>query len=202
VRVFPSLPLPHRLWRALPAGPRRRVLARAAALLAPRIAQPAPIARGGVIVAGELTRASGLGESARLMLRALETLGVPAWPLDIGALLPAHRADMPPPPIPEAPPPPGAALVVHVNAPLLPLVLARLPRGLVRGRRVVGYWAWELPVVPPDWRTRRGRRRISPLARSPRWWAVGYGPCRIPWPWPLPCPPCLIAPRSDCRRTR
>ena len=23
---------------------------------------------------------------------------------------------------------------------------------MLRGRRVIGYWAWELPVVPPDWR--------------------------------------------------
>ncbi len=149
-RVSSALPLLHRAWRALPTNGRRRVLARAAALLAPRITQPAPAPSGGVIVAGELTRASGLGESARLMLRVLHTLGIPAWPLDIGKLLPAHRADMPLPPIPDGPPP-GAALVLHVNAPMLPLVLARLPRTVVRGRRVVGYWAWELPVVSPDW---------------------------------------------------
>ncbi len=36
--------------------------------------------------------------------------------------------------------PAGAPLVVHVAAPLLPLVLMRLPRALVRGRRVVGFW--------------------------------------------------------------
>lgn len=147
-----SLPLLHRAWRALPAGPRRRLLASAAALVAPRIAHPTPLSTAGVIVAGELTRASGLGESARLMLRALETLGVPAWPLDVGNLLPAHDADLPLSP-PGTEPPPDAALVLHVNAPMLPLVLARLPRSLVRGRRVVGYWAWELPVLPPAWRT-------------------------------------------------
>jgi glycosyltransferase involved in cell wall biosynthesis len=147
----PELPLLHRAWRALPAGPRRRLLAGAAALLAPRIARPAPLAGGGVIVAGELTRASGLGESARLMLRALETLGVPAWPLDIGPLLPAHDADLPFV-VPDTAPPADAALVLHVNGPMLPLMLARLPRGLVRRRRIVGYWAWELPVLPPAWR--------------------------------------------------
>ncbi len=126
------------------------MLAGAAALIAPRIAQPPPIAREGVIVAGELTRASGLGESARLMVRALDTLGVPSWPLDIATLLPAHDADIPA--AASAAPPPGAALVLHVNAPMLPLVLARLPRGLARGRRVVGFWAWELPVLAPAWR--------------------------------------------------
>ncbi len=41
--------------------------------------------------------------------------------------------------------------MLHVNPPLLPLVLLRLPRSLVRGRRMIGYWSWELPVVPLDW---------------------------------------------------
>ncbi len=30
--------------------------------------------------------------------------------------------------------------------------MLRLPRGLLRGRRVIGYWAWELPTLPPAWR--------------------------------------------------
>ena len=47
--------------------------------------------------------------------------------------------------------PPDAALVLHVNAPMLPMVSLRLPRGLTGGRRVIGYWAWELPSVSPDW---------------------------------------------------
>jgi glycosyltransferase involved in cell wall biosynthesis len=46
----------------------------------------------------------------------------------------------------------GAPLVLHINAPQLPLALLRLPRGLIRGRRVIGYWAWELPTIPSDWR--------------------------------------------------
>ncbi|MEO9190164.1 MAG: glycosyltransferase [Acetobacteraceae bacterium] len=146
-----TLPWFHHAWRALPAAPRRRLLVGAAALLAPRIAHPAPAANGGVIVAGELTRASGLGESARLMVRALDTLGIPNWPLDIGVLLPVHEADMAFVAA-KTQPPHDAALVLHVNAPMLPMVLARLPRALVRGRRVVGYWAWELPVVGPEWR--------------------------------------------------
>ncbi|HEY5299690.1 MAG TPA: glycosyltransferase [Acetobacteraceae bacterium] len=146
-----ALPWFHRAWRALPAAPRRRLLASTAALLAPRIARPTPVAGGGVIVAGELTRASGLGEGARLMLRALDALGIPNWPLDIGPMLPAHEADLALKPAPTSPPA-DAALVLHVNAPMLPMVLARLPRALTRGRRIVGYWAWELPVAGPEWR--------------------------------------------------
>ncbi len=83
------------------------------------------------------------------MLAALDGLGVANWPVDVGAALPAN-ADGPlplPTTVPHA-----APLVLHVNAPLLPLVLRYLPRSLVQGRRVVGYWAWELPTLPPDWR--------------------------------------------------
>jgi glycosyltransferase involved in cell wall biosynthesis len=105
-----------------------------------------------VIVAGELSHASGLGESARLMVRALELLGVPTWPIDIGPLLPIHTEDHSSPQPSETVPPANAALVLHVNPPLLPLVLRRLPRSLVRERRVIGFWVWELPVTPADWR--------------------------------------------------
>jgi glycosyltransferase involved in cell wall biosynthesis len=83
------------------------------------------------------------------MLRAAEHLGVPAWSLDIsppvrerGPGVPHARSD---------PPPEGAPLVLHINAPLLPLAMLRLGRAALRRRRIVGYWAWELPTVSPDW---------------------------------------------------
>ena len=147
------LTLPHRLWRLLPSNQRRRLLGWAASIAAPGIADAPPNVRDGIILAGEFSRASGLGESARLFFTALEKLGVPVWPLDIGPLLPAHSSDVPPPAGRESAPPPDAALVLHVNPPLLPLVLTRLPRGLVKGRRIVGIWAWELPVPPPGWQS-------------------------------------------------
>lgn len=137
----------HHLWRALPRQARRRWLARGAALLAPHPDQPPPAAQGGIIVAGELARASGLGEGARLMLHALRAAGVPAWSAEAGVLAGddglAPRSE---------PPPPGVPLILHVNAPALPAALLGLGRAGVRGRRIVGYWAWELPVVPPGWR--------------------------------------------------
>jgi glycosyltransferase involved in cell wall biosynthesis len=146
--VITALSLPHRLWRLFPQRPRRALLAHAAALLAPPIEQPPPAARHGVAVGGELTRPSGLGEGARLMLEALSGLGVTGWPVDVGAALPASAGGG----SVNASVPAGAPLVLHVNAPLLPLALRHLPRGLVAGRRVIGYWAWELPTPPPDWR--------------------------------------------------
>jgi glycosyltransferase involved in cell wall biosynthesis len=71
-------------------------------------------------------------------------------------------------------PSPGAGLLLHVNAPLLPLVLARLPRGIVRGRRVVGIWAWELPVASPEWRP--GARFVHDVWAPSRFAAKALGP--------------------------
>ena len=148
----------HRLWRALPARSRRRLLSHGAALLAPRPDRPPPpvVPAQGMIVGGEIGRASGLGEAARLMLRGLEAIGVPGHALQAGLRVPGDASD----PRARDPgtrgdggrPPPGLPLLLFVNAPLLPAALLRLPRGLLRGRRVIGCWAWELPVVPSDWR--------------------------------------------------
>jgi len=142
--------LPHRLWRLLPARQRRRAGSEIAALFAPRIDVGRPPAHGPVAVLGELSRPSGLGEGARLMLRALDALRVANRAVDVGRHLPA--ADAAAPPAATDALPAGAPLVVHVAAPLLPPVLLRLPRRLVRGRRVVGFWNWELPDLPADWR--------------------------------------------------
>lgn len=143
----PLRPL-HRLWRLLPARQRRALLARGTALLAPRTDRHPPRPAGGVVVAGELTRASGLGEAARLMEQTIARLGVSTWQADIGSALPGEAPRLPPPDDVPA----GAPLLLHANAPVLPWALLRLPRGLVRGRRVIGCWAWELPVVPDSWR--------------------------------------------------
>ena len=135
----------HRVWRLLPARQRRSLLWRSAALLAPRPDAVAPVARSGVAVAGELGVASGLGEGARLMLRALDSLAVARWAVDVGSML--QRAVDPVPDLPD-----GVPLVLHVNSPQLPAMLRRLPRGYLKGRRIIGYWAWELPEIAPDWR--------------------------------------------------
>jgi glycosyltransferase involved in cell wall biosynthesis len=135
-------------------------MVRATAAIAPRPDRNAPPAMHGVAVGGELSRASGLGEGARLMLLGAKHLGLPTWQIDLGA--PGVRrvndvatatADSAPAAPPDADPPPaGAPLVLHINAPMMPLGMLRLGRAVLRHRRIIGYWAWELPVVPRDWR--------------------------------------------------
>ena len=138
----------HRLWRTLPPDQRRFLFAHGTAALAPKPDRPAPPAQAGIGVLGELSRPTGLGEGARLMRYGLDAIGVANWALDVGDRLPGGNEGR----LPLEIPPPGAPLVIHVNPPSLPWALLRLPRGLIRGRHLVGYWAWELPVVPPSWR--------------------------------------------------
>ncbi len=143
----PGLHPLHRAWQALPARSRRLWLARGSAWLAPR-PDPVPPARcGGVVVGGEINRSSGLGEGARIMAQALGRLGVPHAATTAGPGMRAGNA---------AAWPDRAALVLHVNAPQLPAALIGFGRAALRGRRVVGYWAWELPVVPDTWRPALG----------------------------------------------
>lgn len=142
----------HRLWQALPANRRRIWLARASALLAPKPDRMAPRSCDGVIVGGEIGRASGLGEAARCMHRALEALDVPAWALQAGLKVPGEADLFPAGEKPHEGWSRDAALLLHVNAPVLPSALLRLPRRILRGRRVIGYWLWELETVPASWR--------------------------------------------------
>jgi glycosyltransferase involved in cell wall biosynthesis len=135
------LSLTHRLWRRLPAGARRAGLRRAAEFLAPVADADPPVQSSGVVVGGEFSQTTGLGEAARILRAACETLGLARGLLPLGV---GGRAD--------AALPTGAALLLTVNAPSLPLMLARAPKHLLRGRLVVASMAWELPVVPAEWR--------------------------------------------------
>ncbi len=139
----------HKAWRLLPTNARRHLYSSLTALAAPSIARDPPLPRGGIAVVGELSASTGLGESARLMIQALTKLGMRNWELDVGpawqraARLPLQRLQLPH----------GVPLVVHANAPVLPVSLLRLPRAMVRQRRIVGYWHWELSRLPPEWVT-------------------------------------------------
>jgi glycosyltransferase involved in cell wall biosynthesis len=85
------------------------------------------------------------------MHRSLVAAGLKASLVDVGDTLlrlgPEGVA-----PIPPGTLPPGAPAILHVNAPFLPQALRRLGADNVSGRLIVGYWAWELPVVPAGWR--------------------------------------------------
>jgi glycosyltransferase involved in cell wall biosynthesis len=137
------LTLAHKAWRLLPEEWRSAGMTQAAALVAPRPDVPPPHSRGAVL-AGDNGGHYGIAESSRVIQRALVQLGMDRGiiPFGLPSVVPTHTS-----PLPD-----GAAVIAVVNAPLMPVAGARLPRPLLRGRRMIGMWVWELPVVPPAWR--------------------------------------------------
>ena len=108
-------------------------------MLAPRPERVPPPVGAGMALLGEFSRPSGWGMGVRLVRSALDGMGVATVALDADV-----RAG--------ALPPAGMPLLLHVNPPSLPLALLKQDRRLLRGRRVVGMWNWELPVAPAAWR--------------------------------------------------
>jgi glycosyltransferase involved in cell wall biosynthesis len=112
------------------------------------------------MVGGQLTTASGLGESARLCLDALRGLGWDAGHADISDLFlrPDLPADLPGK---AAQTGEGGTLILHVNGPYMRYVATRLGRRFLAGRRIIGYWNWELPIMGADWR--RGLSQVHEI---------------------------------------
>lgn len=141
--------LARRLWRRLPHGTRQRILFDASRVLAPR---PALAPQGGmpIAIAGLFSTASGVGEGARLAYAALHGAGLAPAAFDLSPAF--GQVELPRDASLRALAPSEGTLIVHVNAPYLPHALWALGRARVAGRRIIGYWAWELPQLPPAWR--------------------------------------------------
>ncbi len=139
-----ALRLGHGLWRQLPQDFRRRGMSGLAATLARKPDRPGPSRSNGIVVAGDVAGANGLAESARIMHEVIAAHGLARGllPLGLPSVVPTTPADVPG----------DAALLAVLNAPILPVGLLRLRRDFIAGRRVIGMWAWELPVLPGDWR--------------------------------------------------
>ncbi len=136
-----------RLWQTLPQARRRQILFDVSRFIAPL---PDAHPRGGfpVAIAGMFSTASGIGEGARLAYTALDAAGYAPAAFDLSPAFGhvefsdigrRHLA------------PGGGSLIVHHNGPFLPHALWALGRARVKARRIIGYWAWELPRLPEDW---------------------------------------------------
>lgn len=138
-----------RLWQRLPQSTRARLLFDVSRILAPL---PDTNPRGGrpVGIAGLFSTASGVGEGARLAYASLDRAGFAPAAFDLspafGQVEFAEAASR------RALTPGAGSLIVHHNGPYLPHALWALGRARVRGRRIIGYWAWELPQLPESWR--------------------------------------------------
>lgn len=149
------------LWRGLPTGARRRfwvalAAARRAALpvrtaLAWRRGQAASRAEDGIVVAGLLSDTRGVARAARLFADGAQAQGLLVARVDVGATLGLAPA-LEPATLPDAGAlPRQGALISCLNPPELLRWLERDGLRVLRGRRHIGYWAWELPQAPPAW---------------------------------------------------
>jgi glycosyltransferase involved in cell wall biosynthesis len=114
-----------------------------------RTAGPPPPAEP-VIVVGPISSATGLGEGARLCMRALRAQGLDVRGFDVSSVVlggdPVEPEDLGAP-IETGP----GTVILHVTAPLAPLALLMLGRAAVKSKRIIGYFAWELPELTADW---------------------------------------------------
>ncbi len=145
-----------RIWKALPQSV--RAAAHRGAQAALTAATPAMVALawrrglpGGepVTVVGLHGSSIGIGRGARLFTTALRQAGLRVRAQDVGATLQSFRdldLDGAQEAVEE-----GRVLVSHLNPPELVLWLQRTAARGLKGRRHIGYWAWELPVMPEAW---------------------------------------------------
>jgi glycosyltransferase involved in cell wall biosynthesis/SAM-dependent methyltransferase len=103
----------------------------------------------GVNLAGYLSSELGVGEAARQMRFALESVGVPTAPLDIpveAAQMPADFGRLSDRDIPFD------FNLICVNADMLPELAGAAGEKLFAGRRSAGLWFWEVSKFPQRWR--------------------------------------------------
>lgn len=143
--------LHRQLWQRIPRNLRRSALFRLSRQLAPSIDHTAT-PQEPFIVAGVFGSATGLGQSARLSYAALRASGKRVFAVDLtkGLRQPEDLSGLD---YEEGRHLTGAGtLLLHVNSPLVPMALMLLGKALVKRKWVVGYWAWELPGAPREWR--------------------------------------------------
>ena len=143
------------IWSRLPRQVRREALFSLTAALAPRVAHPPPHPTLPLTVAGYFSATTGLGAATRRLAAGLRDQGFEVAEADLTAALrqgapgtrSAARSTRSSAPVPSG----AGTLLVHVNGPMLPWALLALGRRAVAGKRVIGVWNWELPVLPRDW---------------------------------------------------
>lgn len=138
----------HALWRRIPRPVRSGVFNFCTSALAPHACPLEQTRPGAVTVAGLFSVSSGLGHGARRLLKGLRESDIDAQAFDLG---PAFRQSDIAWRACQSTSGSGP-LIVHINGPHLPYALLRIPSKLRAKRYVIGYWNWELPVVPHEWR--------------------------------------------------
>jgi glycosyltransferase involved in cell wall biosynthesis len=94
----------------------------------------------------------GVGVSAELVRAELEHDRIKVNVLDVTQQIGAAQEASAKPPADQ----PGAPLIVALNPDIAVRAIHRLGPNLLRNRRVIGYWVWELDRLPSSWRVGAG----------------------------------------------
>ncbi|MDR1341123.1 MAG: glycosyltransferase family 4 protein [Prevotellaceae bacterium] len=142
----------HAVWASLPRRIRPYLLIEPLRLMLPKALNHS--GEGQCCVVGFFSAPSGLGRGARLFLREKNEQGTETCAVDItrltmhapGPATEASRCALPPDALENG----TGTVVVHANPPAFMAALWAVRR-LLRGKRVVAYWAWELEDIPHYW---------------------------------------------------
>ena len=106
--------------------------------------------KSGVEVVGLFSTATGLGESARLCAASLIGDGIPVTCRDMTGIFGKPATFCWHPDKAAAPQRPGLR-IFHLNPPMLPPAILSLGPNAFARTYNIGYWAWELPLLPEEW---------------------------------------------------
>jgi glycosyltransferase involved in cell wall biosynthesis len=101
---------------------------------------------GPIALVGAFELDIGIARAAQILRTGLEAAAVPLHPMDCSPVL---RPLPGPPPRPAAPA--GGTMVFCVNPPQMVPLLTHFGPRICRGKRLVGYWWWELDRIPRAW---------------------------------------------------
>ncbi len=192
----------HGLWRHVPRELRQGVLDRVIPALAPKKSAVLPASSLPVTIAGHLTTPSGMGHTARIALQTFDQLGLAPGAINLSHAFNIHHPALPEPTYPdrlEDAAPQGGSIIFHINGPYIPYVLKVLGRERIQGRRLIGYWHWELPQLPKSWQ--KGAEALHEVWVPTRFVAEAVRPLlgervRVV-PHPVPAPPPVTADRKQ-----
>ena len=145
-----------KLWQAIPFRIRPYLVIFPLRMLLSRAGRKKPVPSSPVYVVGFFRLPTGLGNSARLFFKQLRETGVEVYAIDVTSLA-RHQSS---PDLEEqeflshelfSRHQQHGTVVIHVNPPAYMLALWMI-KGLLPNKSLIGYWAWELEVLPPYWR--------------------------------------------------
>lgn len=110
-----------------------------------------PPSQRGVNLIGFIRAAMGIGEGARSDARALEAAQEPFTIINFESGNPARMTDLSWQHR-ESGDTPFDITLLHINPDHAGQAIAELPDHCFTGKHVIGYWAWELPDMPEDWK--------------------------------------------------